>query len=220
MSLRAKIGIFLLQSSFFVLGFFLQKNNTQLQALNNLGYSVYLSRGAGLTLATIPGMIVFPVCRHTLTYLKNKSKIFRRYFPEDTIDMHIFISYTLLFWSLIHLVNHYLNFYNAIQIGITDRNLHYTIVAGVTGHLMFISLFFIFSFSVYYFRKKFYELFFYFHHFFILFFMAFFIHGIGCFVRTNTGKCVPYYSSAVFSPFLLGVSCPRFSPSADDPRLR
>ena len=33
--------------------------------------------------------------------------------------------------------------------------------------------------------------------------MAFFIHGLGCFVKTDTGKCAPYYSSLMFSPFIL-----------------
>jgi len=48
-----------------------------------------------------------------------------------------------------------------------------------------------------------FETFFYLHHFFILFFFAFYIHGIGCFVKTVEGKCVPYYSSLVFSPVIL-----------------
>jgi NADPH oxidase len=193
----------LLQAVLFYTGYYLQKNNPGLSLLNSLGYSVYLSRGAGLVLATMPALVLFPVCRHTITRL-SRYKLFRKYYPDDGIVLHKFFSYCMLFWVVVHAVNHYLNFIKVNELKISSLLLHYSIIGGVTGHLMIISMFFIFALSVSHVRKTMFETFFYFHHFFILFFCAFYIHGIGCFVRTNPeGKCVPYYSSLIFSPFIL-----------------
>lgn len=192
------------QLSIFTLGFFLQKNNIDLTLLNQLNLSVFISRGAGLCLAITPAMMILPMCRHTMTLLRNYIPLLNKVFPDFSVYFHKLCAYTILFWSLVHMTGHYFNFYgveNIIKIN-SMFNLHYTIYASVSGHLMMMSMFLIFSFSGIYFRKYYFEAFWYSHHAFIIFFIVYPLHGIGCFVKTNTGKCLPYFSGFIFAPVL------------------
>jgi NADPH oxidase len=193
------------QLSLFTLGFFLQKTNENLSLLNQLTWSVYISRGAGLCLAVTPALMLFTMCRRTITYLRRYISFFNVIFPDFSVYFHKICAYTVLFWSMVHMTGHYFNFYGVekiIKIN-TMYNLHYTIYASFSGHLMMISMFFIFAFSGYYFRKYYFEIFWYSHHFFILFFIVYPLHGIGCFVKTNNGQCLPYFSGFIIAPVLL-----------------
>lgn len=193
------------QLGIFTLGFFLQKNNIDLSLLNQLNLSVFISRGAGLCLAITPAMMLIPMCRHTITLFRNYIPCLNKLFPDFSVYFHKLCAYTILFWSLVHMTGHYFNFYGVETIIKINSmfNLHYTIYASVSGHLMMISMFFIFAFSGFYFRKYYFELFWYTHHAFVLFFIVYPLHGIGCFVRTNTGKCLPYFSGFIIAPVLL-----------------
>lgn len=195
----------LLQLSIFILGFFLQKQNEGLALLNQLKFSVYTSRGAGLCLAITPAMMLFPMCRHTVTLLRDNIPYTKKILPDFSIAFHKLCAYTILFWTMFHVVGHYFNFYgvqNTLQID-TVVNLHYTIFAGLTGHLMLVSMFFIYIFSGIYFRIFKYNLFWYSHHLFIVMFTVYPMHGIGCFVKTDDDECVPYYSGVITAPVLL-----------------
>lgn len=193
------------QSSIFLLGFFLQKNNPGLSTLNELSFSVYISRGAGLCLAINPMLMLLPMCRHTITLIRRYIFIINNIFPDFSYYFHKICAYTILFWGIIHTVCHYINFYGVEHIIKINSmyNLHYTIFAGVSGHLMLISMFFIFVFSGIFFRKYYFELFWSFHHFFVLMFIAYPFHGSGCFVKTNENKCMPYYSGVIFGIIIL-----------------
>lgn len=193
------------QGLIFTLGFILQMKNIDLTLLNQLEYSVYISRGAGLCLTVTPVLLIFPMCRHTITLLRKVVPVIKCFLPDFTIFFHKIAAYTILLWSLTHTVCHYINFYGVeklLKIN-TMFNLHYTIFAGISGHIMMIALFFIFTFSTLYFRRLQYEMFWYSHHFFILFFVSYPFHGIGCFVKTDQNNCLPYYSGIILSPFLL-----------------
>lgn len=203
----------LFQICVFILGFFLQKENPELSVLNQLGFSVFISRGAGLCLAITPLIMLFPMCRHTITFLRKLNIPYIDFmFPNFSILFHKICAYTILFWSIVHTVSHYVNFYGVeiiLEIN-TIFNLHYTIFAGISGHIMLLSLFFIFSTSTLYFRKYYFDLFWFLHHFYILFFIGVQFHGIGCFVQTNNEACVPYYSAVILSPVLLLYIIERF----------
>jgi NADPH oxidase 1 len=81
-----------------------------LNALNSLGFSVWISRGAGLTLALDGGLILVPMLRNiirvvrpTLTWL----------FPVDeNVWFHKQVAYSMAFWSMVHVTAHYVNFIN------------------------------------------------------------------------------------------------------------
>lgn len=196
----------LFQACIFILGFFLQKENPDLSVLNQLGFSVFISRGAGLCLAVTPVLMLLPMCRHTVTFLRKLNiPYIDHIFPNFSILFHKICAYTILFWSIVHTVCHYVNFYGVeiiLKIN-TVFNLHYNIFAGISGHIMLICLFFIFTTSTLYFRKYYFDLFWVLHHFYILFFVGVQFHGIGCFVQTNDKACVPYYSAVILSPVLL-----------------
>lgn len=183
----------------------MQKLNPGLKLLNQLGYSVYMSRGAGLCLAINPALLLMPMCRHSITYLRNRIPIIGKFFPDFSIYFHKVCSYTLLFWSVIHTVCHYINFIGVekiLKIN-TAYNLHFKMTAGVTGHIMVVCLLIISAFSFKKIRMLKYELFWYTHHLFVIFYIAYILHGTGCFVKTDNGKCMPYYSSFVSAPVFL-----------------
>ncbi len=195
----------LFQIGIFLLGFFLQKTNKDLSLLNRLQYSVYISRGAGLCLAITPSMLILPLCRRTITLLRRFIPWTNSIFPDFSLLFHKLCAYTILFWGIVHMSFHYVNFYGVETIlKLTSMyNLHYTFFSGITGHMMMISLFFITIFSGIYFRRFYFEIFWYTHHFFLLFMMMYPFHGIGCFVKTDKDQCLPYYSVVFFVPFSL-----------------
>lgn len=194
----------LFQISLFLTGFFMQKLNPGLKTLNKLGYSVFTSRGAGLCLAVGPSLLLFPMCRHTITFLRKKIPILKNVLPEYSVYFHKLCSYTLLFWALVHTICHYINFQGVEYILKIKKatSLHFGMVGGITGHIMGLSLFVIFMTSFKCIRSLKYNVFWYFHHFFIIFFGAYILHGSGCFVKTDSGKCMPYYSFLVFFPVI------------------
>lgn len=187
----------------FLTGFFLQKKNTDMNILNQISYSVFISRGAGLCLSVLPALILIPMCKHTVTFIHRYTKL--RILPQYSLFFHKICAWTILFWSIVHTVCHYINLYSAFNLLKlnTLENLHYIVFGGITGHLMIISLYFI-----YFLAKKeitstsYRKLFWYFHHFFILFFVAFIYHSFGCFVKDDNGKCFPYHSYKIVSAFL------------------
>jgi NADPH oxidase len=185
----------------------MQKNNENLSTLNKLGWSVYTSRGAGLCLAFLPVFVVLPVCKHSITWLRNKAGIIpKNTFPENSFLVHKAASYTMLFFSLLHFTGHLFNFFgveNLLKLK-PARELHFGMVGGVTGHIMFLSLLVIAFTSVGVIRSRKFNIFYVFHHLYIIFFLVYLFHGTGCFVKTNDGKCMPYYSNLVnVLPFLI-----------------
>lgn len=192
------------QASLFTLGFFLQKNNAELSLLNQLNLSVFISRGAGLCLAVTPALMMIPMCRRSISILRRYISFINIVFPDFSVYFHKLCAYTVLFWSLVHMTGHYFNFYGVETIIKLNSmyNLHYTMYSSVSGHIMISSMFFIFAFSGHYFRKYYFELFWYTHHFFIIFFIVYPLHGIGCFVKTNNGQCLPYFSGIIIAPVI------------------
>lgn len=191
------IGI---NSAVFTLGFYMQKNNEGLSTLNKLGWSVYTSRGAGLCLAFLPVFILVPLCKHTITWLRNKAKILpKNIFPENSILVHKTASYTLLLFSIIHFLGHLFNFQgveNILKLK-PATSLHFGMIGGITGHLMLFCVLVISASSLGFIRSRRFNVFYWFHHFYIVFFLVYFFHGTGCFVKTNDGKCMPYYSNVL-----------------------
>lgn len=184
----------------FTIGFFMQKNNDDLSTLNKLGWSVYTSRGAGLCLAFLPTIIVLPLCKHLVTWLRNKANVIpKNVLPENSFLIHKTASYTMLFFSLVHFTGHLFNFFgveNLLKLK-PAKTLHFGMIGGITGHIMLTSILIISFTSIKVVRSRKFNVFFLFHHFYILFFLVYFFHGSGCFVKTNNSKCMPYYSNLI-----------------------
>lgn len=184
----------------FTSGFFFQKLNFHLSNLNKLEYSVFLSRGAGLSLAVFFPLLVLTSCKHFITYIRSHSKFLRKYFPDYTILIHKVLGTTVVINVIIHTVCHYINFYTAekLRLAYTD-DIHHRTYAGISGHIMISSMMIMIIFSIRFFREKYYEIFFYTHHLYIFVYAAFIFHSFGCFVKTNSGVCVPYYSIYLYA---------------------
>ena len=81
-----------------------QAADPRLAGLNTLQYSVWLSRGAGLVL-TFDGMLILvPVCRTVMRFLRPKI----RFIPlDENIWFHRQLAYAMVFFSIIHTSAHY-----------------------------------------------------------------------------------------------------------------
>lgn len=82
----------------------LQQDNEKLSGLNTLKYSVWISRGAGLVLSVDATMILLPMCRNILRYIRPKLK----FLPLDESQwFHRQVAYTMLVYTIAHVSAHY-----------------------------------------------------------------------------------------------------------------
>lgn len=85
----------------------LQASNERLQLLNTLKFSVWFSRGAGLALSADITIILLPMCRNLLRFIRPKI----RWLPLDESQwFHRQVSYSLLFWTIVHVSSHYVKY--------------------------------------------------------------------------------------------------------------
>ncbi|KAL7748024.1 hypothetical protein RI367_006570 [Sorochytrium milnesiophthora] len=180
----------------FIAGFLKQKNDPGLALLNKLQYSVWSSRGAGLNLAITSSLIMLPMCRNTMGMLRKT--FLSKVIPfDETIFFHKVCAWTILFFSLVHGNAHYVNFFNVEftrLLPVFTWQIHYTMWGGITGHIMVIIMFLMYTTAAVSIRQKSFEAFWYIHHLAIIWYLCFFFHAYGCFVHTNKGECRPYYS--------------------------
>jgi NADPH oxidase len=81
-----------------------QQENEKLAGLNTLKYSVWISRGAGLVLSVDATMILLPMCRNILRYVRPKLK----FLPLDESQwFHRQVAYTMLVYTIAHVSAHY-----------------------------------------------------------------------------------------------------------------
>jgi NADPH oxidase 1 len=81
-----------------------QAKDPRLAGLNTLKYSVWISRGAGLALSVDGAMILLPMCRNVLRYIRPKVK----FLPLDESQwFHRQVAYSLLFYTTLHVLAHY-----------------------------------------------------------------------------------------------------------------
>ena len=169
----------------FVFGWYLQASNNKLAALNDLHFSVWFSRGAGLCLSVDILMITLPMCRNILRVVRPKV----RWLPLDESQwFHRQVAYSMLLWTTVHVSAHYVNFFNvesAVEI-------HYTQAGGITGHVMLLCMLLMFTTAHSKIRQQSYETFWYTHHLFIPFLLAMYTHATGCFVRDSADAYSPF----------------------------
>jgi NADPH oxidase len=81
-----------------------QQGDARLAPLNGLQYSVWISRGAGLVLSVDTMVIVLPMCRNILRWLRPKA----RWAPLDESQwFHRQVAYAMLFFTILHTGAHY-----------------------------------------------------------------------------------------------------------------
>ena len=88
----------------FIIGWWKQTTDERLAALNELSFSVWFSRGAGLALSVDVMLILLPMCRNLLRIVRPKI----RWLPLDESQwFHREVAISLLFWTVVHVASHY-----------------------------------------------------------------------------------------------------------------
>ncbi|KAL8649112.1 MAG: hypothetical protein Q9210_004595 [Variospora velana] len=179
----------------FVYGWWKQAADERLAGLNKLTFSVWLSRGAGLVLSVDGAIIVLPMCKNILRWMRPKL----RWLPLDESQwFHRQVAYSLLFWTIIHVGAHYVNFFNVERSQIRKESaveIHYTQAGGITGHVMLLCMLLMFTTAHHKIRQQSYESFWYTHHLFVPFLLGLYTHATGCFVRDTPKPYSPFAGS-------------------------
>ncbi|KAG9256072.1 NADPH oxidase [Emericellopsis atlantica] len=176
----------------FAYGWYKQASDIRLAGLNTLTFSVWISRGAGLVLSVDCMLILLPVCRTIMKFIRPKI----RFLPlDENLWMHRQLAYSILFFTCLHVAAHYVNFYN-VEIGqirpVSALQIHYAQAGGITGHVMLLCMFFMYTTAHARIRQQSFETFWYTHHLFIPFFLALYTHTVGCFVRDSVEGFSPF----------------------------
>jgi len=83
---------------------YLQESNRKLAGLNTLTFSVWFSRGAGLCLSVDGALILLPMCKNVLRWLRPKI----RFLPlDENVWFHRQVAYSMLIFTIIHVCAHY-----------------------------------------------------------------------------------------------------------------
>ncbi|KFY77764.1 hypothetical protein V499_02918 [Pseudogymnoascus sp. VKM F-103] len=176
----------------FALGWYKQSMDERLAGLNTLTYSVWLSRGAGLVLSVDGAMILLPMCRNILRWVRPKV----RFLPLDESQwFHRQVAYSMLVYTVIHVSAHYVNFFNVEKTQIrpvTAIQIHYAQAGGITGHIMLLCMLLMYTTAHAKIRQQSFETFWYTHHLFIPFLLGLYTHATGCFVRDTADPFSPF----------------------------
>ncbi|KAJ8605407.1 hypothetical protein MRB53_041448 [Persea americana] len=191
-----KIGFVTLFHGFnigvFILGWRKQSADERLSALNTLQASVWTSRGAGLVLSYQILLLLLPMCRLLLRWIRPKLRIL----PLDESQwFHRQVAYSLLLWTIVHVGAHYVNFYNVERDQVRREaaaEIQYTQAGALTGHVMLFCMFLMYTTSHSKIRQQSYEAFRYTHYLFIPFLLALYTHATGCFVRDSPQPYSPF----------------------------
>ncbi|KAK0506352.1 NADPH oxidase [Armillaria luteobubalina] len=181
-------------------GWHSQATNTKLAALNALTWSVWTSRGAGLALAFDGGMILVPMLRNIIRFVRPKLTWL---FPADeNIWFHRQVAYSMAFWAMVHTTAHYVNFFNVERTQVRKEialDIHYTQAGGITGHFMLLIMVLMYGTAHQKIRKQCFEAFWYTHHLAFFFMIGLYTHATGCFVRDSVDpdyiSTFPFYST-------------------------
>ncbi|EEH22200.1 hypothetical protein PABG_04411 [Paracoccidioides brasiliensis Pb03] len=176
----------------FIFGWWKQISDARLAPLNTLGFSVWISRGAGLVLSIDGALILLPMCRTLVRMVRPKF----RWLPLDESQwFHRQVAYSLLFFSIVHTTAHYVNFFNVEKSQVrkeTAVQIHYTQAGGVTGHVMLLCMLLMYTTAHHRIRQQAFETFWYTHHLFIPFMLGLYTHATGCFVRDTVNPFSPF----------------------------
>ncbi|KAF9016911.1 hypothetical protein BGZ52_005513, partial [Haplosporangium bisporale] len=193
---------FILHVILFIFGVLRVKDGDNLEWLNKpLNWSLWIARGGGMCLIWDCCLILLPVCRNILRILR--VSFLNNLIPiDENIWFHKITAYSILVCTTIHAVAHYVNFYRMDEqhrlgnkdFTMTAAQLLYKSPAGITGHIMLLSMALMYTTAKQTNRNKAFESFWYTHHLAFVMLGALMFHGIGCIVHDSTGKCRGYRS--------------------------
>ncbi|KAH9208658.1 putative NADPH oxidase [Leptodontidium sp. 2 PMI_412] len=176
----------------FGFGMYKQITDKRLAGVNVLTYSIWISRGAGLVLSVDGTMVLLPVCRTLLRWLRPKIRIIPM---DESTWFHRQVAYAMLVFTIVHTTGHYVNFFNIEKDQVrpqTAIKIHYTQPGGITGHIMLLCMLLMYTTAHHKIRQQAFESFWYTHHLFVPFFLGLYTHATGCFVRDTTAPFSPF----------------------------
>jgi NADPH oxidase len=114
---------------------------------------------------------------------------------DESQWFHRQCAYALLFFTILHVSAHYVNFFNVERSQIrpeTAVQIHYTQAGGITGHIMLLCMLFMYTSAHHRIRQQSFETFWYTHHLFIPFLLGMYTHATNCFVRDTKDPFSPF----------------------------
>ncbi|KAJ3370884.1 hypothetical protein HDU91_005811 [Kappamyces sp. JEL0680] len=152
-----------------------------------LQHGLPIARGAANVLNYLCALILFTVCRNLISGLR--STFLNRIIPFDkNITFHIWIAYSIVFWTLVHVIAHYFNYLNVSKaLPISAEDLSLQSGPGWTGQVISVAFFLMVTSAAEAVRRKYFEMFWYTHHLFIIFFGGLLMHGSFCFIKADFG---------------------------------
>ncbi|KEZ42411.1 Cytochrome b-245 heavy chain subunit beta [Scedosporium apiospermum] len=176
----------------FAYGWYKQAADPRLAPLNLLQFSVWISRGAGFVLSFDCMLILLPVCRTIMRWIRPKV----RWLPfDENLWFHRQLAYATLLFTIIHTAAHYVNFFNVERTQLRPGfalDIHYKQAGGITGHVMLFCMLLMYTTAHVKIRQQCFEAFWYTHHLFIPFFLGLYTHTVGCFVRDTADPISPF----------------------------
>ncbi|KAI8923869.1 ferric reductase NAD binding domain-containing protein [Entophlyctis helioformis] len=167
-----------------------------------LVYGLPTARAAANVLNLDCGIILFTVCRNLISLLR--TTFLGRIVPFDkNITFHIWIAYSIVFWTLVHVVAHYFNYNNVrISLGVSAEYLSLVSGPGWTGQVISVAFFLMVTSALEAVRRKHFEIFWFTHHLFLVFFGGLLMHGSFCFIKADFGD--PCRGGPTFWKFWVG----------------
>jgi len=158
------------------------------------GITYAIARSAALVLYVDVALILLPVCRNFISFLRRTP--LNDIIPFDkALTFHKATAWAIVVFTLVHILAHMVNFYRfamADASATTFRqrllaflSLNFTTGPGITGWIMITCLGVIVLFSTEKVRKANFERFWYSHHLFIVLFINWQLHGMFCMIKPD-----------------------------------
>uniref|UniRef100_A0A452U7X0 NADPH oxidase 1 n=1 Tax=Ursus maritimus TaxID=29073 RepID=A0A452U7X0_URSMA len=166
-----------------------------------LGSALAWARASARCLNFNSMLILLPVCRNLLSFLRGTCSFCRRTLRKQldhNLTFHKLVAYMICLHTAIHIIAHLFNFEHYSKsrqatdgslASLTQWRMEYvtfTSIAGLTGVIITIALVLMVTSAVEFIRRSYFEVFWYTHHVFIIYFIGLGIHGIGGIVRGQT----------------------------------
>jgi dual oxidase len=164
------------------------------------GYGVTITRGAASAMAFTYSILLLPMCRNIITVLRETA--LNRFIPFDFLHgFHKHIAVTALFYTVMHMLGHSINFYhiatqNADDLNCLFRDFYhasdelpkfqfwcYHTLTGVTAILLVIVMAVMYVFAVPYARRHIFNWFWNTHKLYVFFYFLLVLHGCGRLVQ-------------------------------------
>ncbi|KAJ3189695.1 hypothetical protein HK101_008754 [Irineochytrium annulatum] len=170
-----------------------------------LGHGLPMARAAANVINMNCAILLFTVCRNIISMVR--TTFLNRFIPFDkNITFHIVIAWSIVFWTYVHIVSHYVNYRNVeIFVGrnhLTAEALAFMSGPGITGQVITVAFFLMVTSAVEAVRRKYFEIFWFTHHLFIVFFGGLLMHGAFCFIKADFGD--PCRGGPMFWKFWVG----------------